>query len=201
MQHRHTLPTIFLILFLSISAFASDRNTTAPNRIEVIITVAGVQETVASIEKSSRQIAALTERLSEKKDFTNEDHELIAALTKALNSNAKAINNIADALPRQFENMQGGINSVLESAVVGAKQVVTASKNDLIDPTLSRIENRLLILVLVIAAVVFALLWYGLWKVQAIVSTGSETMRNISDTVMSLEKVMDKVHRSEDKAR
>lgn len=119
MQHRHTLPTIFLILFLSISAFASDRNTTAPNRIEVIITVAGVQETVASIEKSSRQIAALTERLSEKKDFTNEDHELIAALTKALNSNAKAINNIADALPRQFENMQGGINSVLESAVVG----------------------------------------------------------------------------------
>ncbi len=200
-MHHFTLFILSLILFTSMNAAASDQNDTITNRIEVIITIAGVQETVASIEKSSQQIAALTQQLSNKEDFTSKDHELIAALTEALNNNAKAINNIADALPKQFENAQGGINNILESAVVGVKEVVSTSKSDLIDPTLSRIENRLLLLVLVIAAVLFGLLWYGLWKLRVIVSTGSETIGNIASTVTSLEKVLEKVNRSEEKER
>ncbi|MCJ7765432.1 MAG: hypothetical protein MUP09_05775 [Thiovulaceae bacterium] len=185
-----------LILFTSADA-ASDLNRTATSRIEVIITVTGVQETVASIQKSTEQIAALTERLSDKKDFTSQDHKLILALTDALNNNARAINNIADALPKQFEEVEGGINTILDRAKVNVQEVVSSSKSDLIDPTLSRIENRLLILVLVIAAVLFGLLWYGLWKVRAIVSTGSETVGNIMNTVKSLEKVLEKVNVSE----
>ncbi|MCJ7764584.1 MAG: hypothetical protein MUP09_01415, partial [Thiovulaceae bacterium] len=82
-------------------------------------------------------------------------------------------------------------------AKVNVQEVVSSSKSDLIDPTLSRIENRLLILVLVIAAVLFGLLWYGLWKVRAIVSTGSETVGSIMNTVKSLEKVLEKVNASE----
>ena len=197
MQHRFTLFIVSLIFLISVDTAASDQNSTTTNRIEVIITVAGVQETVASIEKSSQQIAALTEQLSNKEDFTSKDHELIAALTKALNNNAKAINNIADALPKQFANAEGSINNILESAVVSVKEVVSTSKSDLVDPTLSRIENRLLLLVLVVAAVLFGLLWYGLWKLRVIVSTGSETIGNIASTVTSLEKVLEKVNRSE----
>lgn len=197
MLHGFKLLLFSLVVLTSISVAASDQNSTATNRIEVIITVAGVQETVASIEKSSQQIAVLTEQLSNKEDFTSKDHELIAALTEALNNNAKAINNIADALPKQFENAQGGINNILESAVVGVKEVVRTSKSDLIDPTLSRIENRLLLLVLVVSAVLFGLLWYGLWRLRVIVSTGSETIGNIASTVKSLEKVLEKVNRAE----
>ncbi len=183
-----------LMLFVSFNAEASDQNSTATSRIEVVITVAGVRETVASIQKSTEQIAALTERLSDKKDFTSQDQELISALTKALNNNADAINKIADALPKQFEEAQDGINMLLDKAKVNVREVVSSSKSDLIDPTLSRIETRILILVLVIAAVLFGLLWYGLWKVRAIVSTGSETVGNIMNTVRSLEKVLEKVN-------
>lgn len=185
------------LLFGWAEGFAADDNSTKTSRIEIVITVAGVQETVASIEKSSQQIAALTKQLSNKEEFTTQDHELIMALSDALNNNADAINNIADALPRQFENAQGGITTLLESAVTGAKDVVSSSKNDLIDPTLSRIENRILILVLVIAAVLLGLLWFGLWKLRAIVSTGSETIANITSTVKSLEKVLEKVNKVE----
>ena len=198
-MHHFTLLILSLILLASTNAIASDQNSTTTSRIEVIITVAGVEETVASIEKSSQQIAALTKQLSNKEDFTSKDHELIMALSDALNNNANAINNIADALPKQFENAQDGINNILASAVIGVQDVVSTSKNDLIDPTLSRIENRILILVLVIAAVLFGLLWYGLWKLRAIVSTGSETIANITSTVKSLEKVLEKVNRPEEK--
>lgn len=194
MGYRFTLLFFSLILLALADALASDHNSTATSRIEVVITVAGVQETVASIEKSSEQIAALTERLSDKEDFTDQDHALITALTKALNNNADAINKVADALPKQFEEAQGGINALLDHAKVNVEEVLSSSKNDLIDPTLSRIESRILILVLVIAAVLFGLLWYGLWKVRAIVSTGSETVGNIMNTVRSLEKVLEKVN-------
>lgn len=196
MRNQFTFLIFCLILFGATHIAASDQNSTKTSRIEVIITVAGVQETVASIEKSSQQIAALTEQLSNKEDFTSKDHELITALTEALNNNANAINNIADALPKQFENTQSGINTILDTAMMNAEHVVSTSKNDLIDPTLSRIENRLLILVLVIAAVLFGLLWYGLWKVRAIVATGSDTVGNIMNTVKSLEKVLEKMNRS-----
>ena len=198
-RYRLILFLSSLILFVSSNAIASDLNSTATSRIEVVITVAGVRETVASIQKSTEEIAALTDRLSEKKDFTRQDQKLISALTDALNNNARAINKIADALPKQFEAAQGGINTILDKAMVNVQEVVSASKSDLIDPTLSRIENRILILVLVIAAVLFGLLWYGLWKVRTIVSTGSETVGNIMNTVKSLEMVLAKVNASEKK--
>lgn len=188
-----------LLLSLSAHAAVTDNNSTSTSRIEIIITVAGVEETVASIEKSTAQIAALTKQLSDKEDFTTEDHELITALTKALNNNADAINNIAEALPKQFENAQGGINTIIDNARLNVQDVISSSKTDLIDPTLSRIETRLLILVLVIAAILFGLLWYGLWKVRSIVSTGSETVGNVMSTMKSLEKVLDKVNASQDK--
>lgn len=188
-----------LLLSLSAHAAVTDNNSTSTSRIEIIVTVAGVEETVASIEKSTAQIAALTKQLSDKEDFTTEDHELITALTKALNNNADAINNIAEALPKQFENAQGGINTIIDNARLNVQDVISSSKTDLIDPTLSRIETRLLILVLVIAAILFGLLWYGLWKVRSIVSTGSETVGNVMSTMKSLEKVLDKVNASQDK--
>jgi len=197
MSYRFTLLLLSLMLFAPANAATSDQNSTTTSRIEIVITVAGVQETVASIAKSSEQIAALTERLSSKEEFTTQDHELITALTKALNSNADAINKIADALPKQFEEAQDGINMLLDHAKVNAEEVLSSSKSDLIDPTLSRIEKRILILVLVIAAVLFGLLWYGLWKVRAIVSTGSETVGNIMNTVRSLEKVLERVNAPE----
>ena len=192
MLHRLTLLICSLLLFSSANAAASDQNKTATHHVEVIITVAGVQETVASINETSQQIAALTQRLSDKGDFSPEDYEVITALTQALNHNADAVNNIADALPKQFENAQGGINDILDNAKVNVQEVVSASKDELIDPTLSRIENRVLLLVLLIAAVLFGLLWYGLWQVRSVISTGSETIENVMKTVQSLEKVLEK---------
>ncbi|MDA3945792.1 MAG: hypothetical protein PF439_03825 [Helicobacteraceae bacterium] len=196
MLHRFTFLLLSLAIFLSTNVLASDQNSSA-TRIEVIITVAGIQETVASIEKSSQQIALLTQQLSNKEDFTSKDHELISALTKALNRNADAINSVAEALPKQFEKAEVGINSMLNVAKVNVQEVVSSSKHDLIDPTLRRIETRLLLLVLVIAAVLFGLLWFGLWKLRAIASIGSETIANITTTVQSLEKVVTKVNESE----
>ncbi len=196
MLHHFALLLFSIAVFSSTSLFASDQNSSA-TRIEVIITVAGIQETVASIEKSSQQIAVLTQQLSNKEDFTTKDHELIRGLTKALNRNADAVNSVAEALPRQFEKAEVGINSMLNVAKVNVQEVVSSSKHDLIDPTLSRIETRLLLLVLVIAAVLLGLLWFGLWKLRAIVSIGSETIANIAGTLQSLEKVVDKVQQSE----
>ncbi len=183
------------LLFGWTEGFAADDNSTKTSRIEIVITVAGVKETVASIQESSRQIAALSRQLSDKEEFTDKDHELIAGLTQALNNNANAINNIATALPQQFDEAQSGITTLLNTAMVNAKEVVDSSKNDLIDPTLSRIENRLLVLVIVIAAVLFGLLWFGLWKLNAIVSTGSQTIGNIARTVTSLENVLEKINK------
>ncbi len=175
---------------------AADDNTTNTSRIEIVITVAGVKETVASIQESSRQIAALSRQLSDKEEFTDKDHELIVGLTQALSKNADAINNIATALPKQFDEAQSGITTLLNTAMVNAKEVVESSKNEVIDPTLSRIENRLLVLVIVVAAILFGLLWFGLWKLNAIVSIGSETIGNIARTVTSLENVVEKINKS-----
>ncbi len=185
-----------LILFTALNAVASDVNSTT-SRIEVIVTIAGVQETVASIQESSNQIVQLTRQLSSKGKFTTKDQELIVGLTKALNNNAEAINNIANALPKQFENVEGGVNNILDTAMINVKEVVSSSKSDLIDPTLRRIENRLLIFVLIVAAILFGLLGYVFWRVRVIVSTGSETVGNIMDTVKSLEKVLEKVNKTE----
>jgi ATP/ADP translocase len=80
---------------------------------------------------------------------------------------------------------------------VNVEHVVRSSKTDLIDPTLSRIENRLLIFVLIITAILFGLLGYVFWRVRGIVSTGSETVENIMNTVKSLEKVLEKVNKAE----
>ncbi len=192
-----TLLVCSFILFTSINAAASDLNSTTTSRIEVIVTIAGVEETVASIQESSNQIVQLTRQLSNKGEFTTKDQELIVGLTKALNNNAEAINNIANALPKQFENVEGGVNNILNTAMINVKEVVSSSKADLIDPTLSRIENRLLMFVLIIAAILFGLLGYVFWKVRVIVSTGSETVGNIMDTVKSLEKVLEKVNKTE----
>lgn len=199
MLRRVLVILVSLAVFGSINAVASDENNTV-SRIEVVITIAGVEESVASIEKSSQQIAILTEHLSDKKAFTPKDHELISALTKALNNNAEAINRVAEVMPQEFEKAKAGVNSILDVAKVNVQEVVKSSKDELIDPTLSRIETRLLILVLVIAAVVFGLLWFGLWKLRAIVSVGSETIANIAGTVQSLEKVVEKVQHSESTA-
>ena len=192
-----TLLICSVILFTSAKVSASDLNSTTTSRIEVIVTIAGVEETVASIQESSNQIVQLTKQLSSKGEFTSKDQELIVGLTKALNKNAEAINNIAKALPKQFENVEGGVNHILDTAMINVKEVVSSSKTDLIDPTLSRIENRLLIFVLIITALLFALLGYVFWKVRGIVSTGSETVGNIMDTVKSLEKVLEKVNKTE----
>lgn len=196
-MQRLTLLVCSLILFTSVNVAASDLNSTTTSRIEVIVTIAGVQETVASIQKSSNQIVELTKQLSTKGEFTSRDQELIVGLTKALNNNAEAINNIANALPKQFENVEGGVNNILDNARVNIEHVVRSSKTDLIDPTLSRIENRLLIFVLIITAILFGLLGYVFWKVRGIVSTGSETVENIMNTVKSLEKVLEKVNKAE----
>lgn len=195
-MHGLTLLIGSLLLTTSLDAATSDLNSTT-SRIEVIVTIAGVQETVASIQKSSDQIVQLTKQLSTKGEFTSKDQELIAGLTKALNNNADAINNIAKALPKQFETVEGGVNNILDTAMINVKEVVSSSKSDLIDPTLSRIENRLLIFVLIITAILFGLLGYIFWKVRSIVSTGSETVGNIMDTVKSLEKVLEKVNKTE----
>ena len=196
-MQRLTLLVCSLILFTSVNVAASDLNSTTTSRIEVIVTIAGVQETVASIQKSSNQIVELTKQLSTKGEFTSRDQELIVGLTKALNNNAEAINNIANALPKQFENVEGGVNNILDNARVNVEHVVRSSKTDLIDPTLSRIENRLLIFVLIITAILFGLLGYVFWRVRGIVSTGSETVENIMNTVKSLEKVLEKVNKAE----
>ena len=186
-----------LLLATSLQAATSDINNTKTSRIEVVVTIAGVQETVASIQESSEQIVELTRQLSNKGEFTTKDQELIVGLTKALNNNAEAINNIANALPKQFENVEGGVNNILDTAMINVKEVVSSSKSDLIDPTLSRIENRLLMFVLIIAVILFGLLGYVFWRVRVIVSTGSETVGNIMDTVKSLEKVLEKVNKTE----
>lgn len=201
MKHLRQSMAFFLLTFLFLGwteGFAADDNATKTSRIEIVITVAGVKETVASIQESSRQIALLSRQLSDKEEFTDKDHALIAGLTQALSKNADAINNIATALPKQFDEAQSGITTLLNTAMVNAKEVVESSKSEVIDPTLSRIENRLLVLVIVVAAVLFGLLWFGLWKLNAIVSTGSETIGNIARTVTSLENVLEKINKAEE---
>jgi len=85
MSQRLAFLYISLLLFTSLAAAASDQNATRVNRIEVVITVAGMQESVRAIEKSSQHLAALTQQLSNKQDFTPKDQQLIVALTEALN--------------------------------------------------------------------------------------------------------------------
>jgi len=96
-------------------AASSETNTT--DRIEIIITVSGMQESISAINESSQQLITLTQRLSAKEGFNREDQEVIAQLATALNNNADAINNIAKALPQQFESAQGRINILLDRVV------------------------------------------------------------------------------------
>jgi hypothetical protein len=197
MSQRLALLYISLLLSASLAAAASDQNSSRANRIEVVITVAGMQESVRAIEKSSQHLAELTRQLSNKQDFSPKDRQLIAALTDALNRNAAAVNNIADALPKQFKEAETGINTLLENAAVNVQQTLSRSKSDLVDPTLSRIESRVVMLVLLVFALLFGLLWYGFWKVRTIVSTGSKSIGNIADALKSLERVVDKVSPAE----
>jgi len=190
---------LLLVLFAVVEMIASELDSTNVNRIEVVVTIAGMQKTVNSIENTSQQIVALTKQLSNKKDFTNKDHEVIASLSEALNNNAHAINNIALALPQQFEKAEGGINNIIDTTVAGAQDVINTSKNDLIYPVLERIENRVLIFILIVSIVLFGLLWYGLWKINTIASTGSKTVENIMNTVKSLEVVLEKTSRQDNK--
>jgi len=187
------------MLISTVDIFASDKNATTVNKVEIIVRVAGIQETVDSIEKSSQQIVALTQKISNKEDFTKKDHKLIANLTKALNNNANAINNIALAIPKQFEKVEDGIDNIIDTTAISVKDVIKNSKDNLVNPILERIENRVLILILIVSAVLFGLLWYGLWKIGNIASVGSETITNIMSTVKSLESVLEKMNRSEKK--
>jgi len=199
MSHRLAFLYIYLLLFTSLAAAASDQNSTRVNRVEVVITVAGMQESVRAIEQSSQHLAALTQQLSNKQDFTPKDQQLIVALTEALNRNAAAVNHIADALPKQFKEVEAGINTIVDNAAVNVQQVLSRSKSDLVDPTLSRIESRILMLVLLVSVLLFGLLWYGFWKIRTIVSTGSKSIGNIADALKSLERVVDRVSAAENK--
>lgn len=190
---------IILVFFAAVEIIASEQNSTNVNRIEVIVSIAGMQKTVNSIENTSQQIVALTKELSNKQDFTNKDRKVIASLTEALNNNAKSINNIAIALPKQFEKAESGINNIIDTTVIGAQDVINASKKDLIDPLLGRIENRVLIFILIVSSVLFGLLWYGLWKIRTIASNGSKTVENIMNTVKSLESVLEKISMQDNK--
>ena len=171
-------------------ALAVETNST---KVEIIITISGMQETVASLEKSAQQITALTKSLSTKKEFTTKDHELITNLTLALNNNANAINKIATAIPSQFEKVEKGINNIIGTTSMRVQDVIRTSKDDFVDPTLQSIENKVLIFILIVSLLLFGLLWYGLWKIRMIVSTGSETVENIMKTVNSLQKVLEKI--------
>lgn len=180
-----------IVLLIATTVFASESNSTV-HRVDIVITVAGVKETVASIQQSTEQLVQLTKRLSTKSELTSKDQALITGLTQALNRNADAINEMTNALPAQFEAAQGGLDDLLNSAAANAEEVVRSSKSEVIDPTLSRIENRILIFVAVVTIILFGLLAYVFWKVRLIVSTGSETVANIMNTVTSLEKVLEK---------
>lgn len=180
-----------MLLFGPFSAAASESNATTA-RVELVITVSGLEKTVAAIEQSSRQIALLTAHLSDKQEFTPQDRETVMALTAALNRNADAVNRVATLFPEQMEKAVSGVNGMLDTAKVNVQEVVKSSKTELVDPTLSRIESRLFILFVIVAALLFGLLWFGLWKLKGIVATGSETVENIMNTVQSLERVVEK---------
>ena len=184
------------IAFLVVHAFnlsAADANVTQPSRIEVVITVAGMQESVDAITKSSNQLIILTKQLSNKKEFSSEDQKVITALAQALNNNAEAINNIATALPQQFEKVQGSAVNIVDTTKLAVQEVIKSSKSDFVDPTISSIENRVLLFVLIVAALIFALLGFVFWKVRMIAATGSETVQNVMTTIKSLERVLEKI--------
>ena len=184
------------IAFLVVHAFtlsAADANVTEPSRIEVVITVAGMQESVDAITKSSNQLIVLTKQLSNKKEFSSEDQKVITDLAQALNNNAEAINNIATALPQQFEKVQGSAVNIVDTTKLAVQEVIKSSKSDFVDPTISSIENRVLVFVLIVAALIFGLLGFVFWKVRMIAATGSETVQNVMTTIKSLEKVLEKI--------
>jgi hypothetical protein len=192
----------FLLVLLPLLFFASaasaETNSTAQHRIEVTVTVAGMQETADSIQQTAQQIATLTERLSDKKEFTPEDHELIAALTEALNRNAAAVNAIAAALPKQLDQIRGSADTVLDHAALNARKVITSSRSDLVDPALDRIRNQVLLFIFLLGGVLVGVIWFGLWQIRSIVAAGSETIGNITKTMQSVEKVVEKVNRNEE---
>lgn len=180
------------------SATSVDANTTKTHRIEVTVTVAGMQETADSIRQTSQEIATLTEKLSNKEDFTEQDREHITALAAALTKNAEAVNRIADALPNQLQEIQGSAVNLIDQAATDAQKVVTTSKTELIDPMLDRIQTQVLIFIALLGLVLVGVIWFALWQVRSIVATGSETISNITQTMKSVEKVVERVNRAED---
>lgn len=193
------LPHLFLLFsVIFASALHAESNTTATHRIEVTVTVAGMQESAASIRQTAQQIATLTERLSDKQEFTEEDQRLIAALTEALNRNAAAVSAIAAALPQQLEQIQGSADGILDHAALSAQRVISSSRSELLDPALDRLRNQLLLFILLLGGVLVGVIWFGLRQIRAIVDAGSETIGNITKTMQAVEKVVEKVNRSEE---
>ena len=190
---KQLLLSIAFLVVNSLTLSANDANVTQSSRIEIVITVAGMQESVDAITKSSKQLVALTKQLSNKKEFSSEDQKVITALAQALNNNAEAINNIASALPQQFNKVQGSAVNIVDTTKLAVQEVIKSSKSDFVDPTLSSIENRLLAFVLIVSVLIFALLGFVFWKVRVIAATGSETVQNVMTTIKSLEKVLEKI--------
>lgn len=190
---------LFLLLTLLYTApLSAETNTTTTHRIDVIVTVAGMQETAASVEQTARQIATLTERLSDKKEFTPEDHALIASLTEALNRNADAVNAVASALPKQLEQIQGSATGILDHAALNAQTLIQSSRTELVDPSLDRLRNQLLLFIVLLGGVLVGVIWFALRQIRGIVAAGSETIGNITKTMQAVEKVVEKVNRSEE---
>lgn len=192
-----TLLTLCALILCTTLTYA-ETNTTQPHRIELVLTVSGMKESTEAIRQSAEAIATLTRHLSDKKEFSTEDHRLVTALTTALNRNAEAIEQVTETLPQQMHALQNGTSELLAQAAGSAREVVTASKTELIDPTLERIQTQLLLFVAAFGIILIGVVWFALWQIRGIVSTASETIGNIAQTVRSVENVVDKVNRSEE---
>ena len=191
---RHIL---ILCLLVFVSLFA-ENNATSLHRVEVIVTVAGMQESAEAVRTTAREIAVLTRKLSERSDFSAEDREHIDALSRALERNAAAVEKIADVLPAELSRLQNGAGDLLDRAEQNAHRVVVASKQQLVDPTLERIRTQFLLFIALLALLLFGLVWYTMRQLRRVVETGSETVENIRKTMASVEKVVDRVNRSDD---
>ncbi len=191
---RHIL-IFWLLAFVSLFA---ENNATSLHRVEVIVTVAGMQESAEAVRATAREIALLTRKLSERSDFSAEDRKHIDALSRALERNAAAVEKVADVLPAELSRLQNGAGDLLDRAEQNAHRVVVASKQELIDPTLERIRTEFLLFIALLALLLFGLVWYAMRQLHRVVETGSETVENIRKTMASVEKVVDRVHRSDD---
>jgi len=186
------------LMLLGLPLVAADSNTTLTHRVEVVVTVAGMQESAEAIEQTAREIAALSERLSTKRDFTESDRHVIAELSRALSRNAEAVNAVAHALPSELDRVQNGASALLDQATESAARIAAASKREIVDPTLDRIRNQVLLFLLLTGGILAGVVWYALRQIRSIAATGSQTVGNIQKTMASLEKVVEKVNRADD---